>query len=295
MTDGIEINGKTKQKIERMRMEKEAVFYHWTGDWEKDVAAIARISCGENINPLTGKTFKTEPKPVKTDFQTGYLIPANFNRVDTELCIMEQQGIFECSDNTLLRDWKSVCEEQKYSTKREDYDVEFVALSREIFKRMPEMRDQIDLVQTLRLYDVLSQSRQPENQALLPEIEKNLQTKAWKYFAGNEYGTEKIRPTPYSVSCLDELRNYMKNKMNAPDEIIAPGLEHIETSMLSAVPSHDLALKTWLKRLTPAARKAVFFTASCKHPDHERSSELIEKIDLRQKNGKNNGRDPIEI
>lgn len=236
------------------------------------------ISFRENIEEIA-LLSRYENKPVKaeTNFHGKYvLIPAKTTIVDTELSLIEQRDELKSATNErLLEDWKEICEDQKHSVVGDHLEMLGIAVSKEMFSRNSELREQIDLPQTLRLYNVLTQSRNQENKDMLPEIEKDLQAKAWHYFASEiEYieNPKKYRHTPYSVSCVDELKYFMVNKMHAPKDVITPKLEHIELSMMSAI-----HIDTLDKGLTPEARNLVYNTA-LKYPEHGCSRMIIENI-----------------
>ena len=236
--------------------------------YKENIEQIAILSCHEN-------------KPIKaeTNFHGKYvLIPAKSNIVDTELSFVEQRDeLKSATDEKLLNDWKEICEDQKQSVVGDHLEMLGIAVSKEMFSRNSELREQIDLPQTLRLYNVLKQSRNQENKTLLPEIEKDLQTKAWHYFASEIESGEnpkKFRSTPYSVSCVDELKDFMVNKMHAPEDVITPKLENIETSMMSAIYAGTLR-----RELTPNAKNVVYNTA-LKHPEHGSSRRIIGNINI---------------
>ncbi|MBE6444809.1 MAG: hypothetical protein E7019_01945 [Alphaproteobacteria bacterium] len=235
--------------------------------YEENIEQIAILSCHED-------------KPVKAETNshgTYVLIPAKSNIVDTELSFIEQRDeLKSATDEKLLNDWKEICEDQKQSVVGDHLEMLGIAVSKEMFSRNSELREQIDLPQTLRLYNVLKQSRNQENKALLPEIEKDLQTKAWHYFASEiEYGEnpKKFRSTPYSASCVEELKEFMIDRMHAPEDVITPKLELIETSMMSAI------YTSTLQSLTPKARNLVYNTA-LKYPKHGSSERIIENINI---------------
>jgi hypothetical protein len=73
---------------------------------------------------------------------------------------------------------------------------------------------------------------------------------------------------------VDELKDFMVNKMHAPEDGIMPKLENIETSMMSAI-----HMDTLHKGLTPEARNLVYNTA-LKHPEHGSSRRIIGNINI---------------
>ena len=236
--------------------------------YKENIEQIALLSCYEN-------------RPIKAETNahgTYVIIPAKSNIVDAELSFIEQRDkLTSATNESLLKDWKDVCEEQKQFVIGDDFEMLAISISKEMFKRSPELREQVDLPQTLRLYNVIKQSRNPENKNLLPEIEKDLQIKAWRYFGSEiEYGEnpKKFRSTPYSVSCIEELKDFMVNKMNAPEDIIDPKLKHIETSMMSSI-----SIDTLQRGLTPDARNLVYNTA-LKYPKHGSSRRILENINI---------------
>lgn len=255
-----------KQKIQQTR----GINIKWDiGTSYKDhIKKISELSCNQNC------AIKAD---IGHDNGTYALIPAQSNLVDTELSFLEQS--FELKSKTneeLLGHWKAACRNQEGSVIGEETEMKDIAISKEMFKRNPELREQIDLPQTLRLYNVLKQSEHKENKELLPTIEKDLQTKAWRYFASEkDYGSDKkVRWTPYSVSCLGEMRDYMVNKMHAPEDIIDPKLKFIETNMMSSIDNRTLDL-----HLSPNATKIVYQTAK-KYPTHGSSQRIFKNINL---------------
>lgn len=263
-----------KKKLLQMKEEFEAIPHNWD----------ARKPYMENIEDISVMSCVAQ-KPIKTNFQKGYIVPANSNIVDTEFSIIDQQMKIKDKDkDKLLKLFQQVCEEQKSDVKGFENEILGVAICKELYARFPEERRKIDLPQTLRMFNILKQSRNPENKDMLPEVEKDLQAKAWRYFCGEKKDMPKmVRPTPYSVSCLQELEDYMVNKMHAPKDVITPKLKDIEYSMMSSI--DDVTMQNSLSR---EARKLVFFTA-VDNPDHEKSSRIIENInfigDRRQKRG----------
>lgn len=267
LTDRIK---KQKEEIAKRQQEASAIVRKWEPTTYRDnIEEIAIMSCQEN-------------KPIKaeTNFHGHYvLIPAKSNIVDTELSLIEQRDeLKSATDEKLLKDWREICEDQEQSVIGDNYEMLAIAVSREMFKRGPELREQIDLPQTLRLYTILKQSRNPENKSLLPEVEKDLQTKAWRYF-GNEIQyiasePKKVRMTPYSVSCIEDIKDYMTDKMHAPEDIVNPKLKDIETGMMSAIYTATLQ-----KKLTPEAKMLVYNTAR-KYPKHGSSQRILENINL---------------
>lgn len=256
-------------KLGRLKENVQAIERPWgMMSFKENIEEIATLSCCEN-----------RPIKAETNFQGKYvLIPAKSNIIDAELSLIEQRDELKSATNErLLKDWKEICEDQKHSVVGDHLEMLGIAVSKEMFSRNSELREQIDLPQTLRLYNVLKQSHNPENKDMLPEIEKDLQAKAWHYFASErEYGEnpKKYRHTPYSVSCVDELKDFMVNKMHAPEDVITPKLENIETSMMSAI-----HVSTLRGELTPNAKNVVYNTA-LKHPKHGSSQRIIENINI---------------
>ena len=273
--------GNTLSRIERMRSELEekrsrldAVPHYW--DIQK--------SYMKNIEDISAMS-RREQKAIKTNFQKGYLIPAASNIIDTEFSIIDQQMHLKEDDKAKIMNlFSMVCKEQKHDVVGFDNEVLGVAICKEIFTRFPEEFDKVDLPQTLRMFNILKQSQKPENKDLLPNIEKSLQTKAWHYFSSErKYGADfakMVRPTPYSVSCMAELKEYMTDKLHAPEDIIAPKLKDIEYAMMS-----DIHVDTLQKELSMKAKKLVFFTAT-DNPEHGSSSRIIENIDFTDSNKK---------
>lgn len=255
-------------KLERLKENSQAIERPWrVMSFKENIEEIAILSCREN-----------RPVKAETNFHGKYvLIPAKSNIIDAELSLIEQRDELKSATNErLLKDWKEICEDQKHSVVGDSLEIMAIAVSKEMFNR-DQLREQIDLPQTLRLYNVIKQSHNPENKDMLPEIEKDLQAKAWHYFASEiEYGEnpKKFRSTPYSVSCVDELKDFMVNKMHAPEDVITPKLENIETSMMSAI-----YVSTLRRELTPNAKNVVYNTA-LKHPEHGSSQRIIGNINI---------------
>ncbi len=257
-----------KERIINQQNENDAITYQWN----------VGLSYEENIKIISNMTI--EGKPVKTDFQSaGYIIPAGSNIVDTELSIIEQRNKKKESLNNredALKAWQDIRELMDNDVLGNNKEIIVIGYAKEIFKRFPEDRNQIDLPQTLRLFNILRQSRNPENRALLPEIEQDLQAKAWRYFGSETKYTEsepkKVRPTPYSVSCIGELKDYMVNKMHAPEDVIEPKLKNIETSMMSSIYTATLQ-----DGLTPEAAALVYKTAM-ENPEHGSSQRILKNI-----------------
>ncbi|MBQ8750148.1 MAG: hypothetical protein IJZ30_00740 [Alphaproteobacteria bacterium] len=251
-------NEELREKINKLKDSVQSVSHKWdmSKSYEDNIKAISELS-------------QKEQRPVKTDFQDGYVIPAKSNLVDTEFSIIEQQGIKKESKDELFKLFDNVCGYQECNLV-DEYSVSNAIICREIFERFPEERDKIDLPQTLMMYNVLKQSERPENKALLPEIEKDLQAKAWRFFAGERNNDDEfnkmVRPTPYSVSCISELREYMTNEMHAPRDVIEPKFNAIEMAMLSKVEN--------LEYLDPEAEKVVL-KAAMRNPEHPKSSSIF--------------------
>ena len=265
LRDGIK---KQREEIAKRQQEASAIVRKWEPTTYRDnIEEIAILSCHEN-----------RPVKAETNVPGKYvLIPAKSNIIDAELSLIEQRDELKSATNErLLRYWKEICEDQKHSVVGDIFEIMAIAVSKEMFNR-DQLREQIDLPQTLRLYNVIKQSHNTENKDMLPEIEKDLQAKAWHYFASEiEYGEnpKKFRSTPYSVSCVDELKDFMVNKMHAPEDVITPKLEHIETSMMSAI-----HVDTLRRGLTPNAKNVVYNTA-LKHPEHGSSQRIIGNINI---------------
>ncbi len=250
-----------KDLLAKHKMKKNAVLYPWNpGRSYKD-----------NIQQMSFLSFSTS-KPVKTNFQDGYIIPKQTNRIDTELSIIEQRGDF-CSRSRedVLNDWQFYCDQQKKSTIYDDTDVIEAACAKEIFTRFPEDRDKIIIPQMLNMYNILAASENPKNRVLLPEIEKDLQAKIQRYFSSEKQNNELMPPTTHSVSSIEDVKEYTMANMDIPKNVVDAKLENVETSMLTEIS------KDSLRHLTPLASKLVLVTA-LKHQSHENSNQIITEI-----------------
>ena len=119
-------NEELRERINKLRDSVQAVFHKWdmSKSYEDNIKAISELS-------------QKEQKPVKTDFQDGYVIPAESNHVDTEICIIEQQGIKKESKDELFKLFDNGCAYQECNLDYK-YSVSDAIICREIFERFPK-------------------------------------------------------------------------------------------------------------------------------------------------------------
>ncbi|MBO7556290.1 MAG: hypothetical protein J6T72_02705 [Alphaproteobacteria bacterium] len=241
-----------------------------------------------NIEEISAMS-RSEHKPIKAEtnvYDQYVIIAPDSNFYDTGISLVEQSNkIKQKSNKYLSAQLKMDTESQKKYTMSDVAGTEeffYIAVTKEMFKR-PELREQIDLMQTLRLYNIIGMTSNPENRELLYDIEADLQQKAWKYFAGEKTSKEQVHPTPYAVSYLDDLKEYMVETMHAPESIVEPKLKELELAMLSSIEKETIQPKSAEKqvelsgkRLSGRAVDLAYKTAK-KYPEHKNSQQIIKE------------------
>ena len=268
------MNDFTKDKINELKqrqLEDSAI----TREWKTVFGSNEFI---ENIKEISDMS-RSENKPIRaeTNARGQYvIIPANSNFYDTGISLVEQRDeVKSWNARKLLNEWVDVCEEQKQEVIGDEIEIDAMTLSKAMFQH-PDLREGIDLMQTLRMRNILRDSNHPENQALLPEIEKDLEKKAHRFFSSEDTSTKYsgINYTPYSVSCIPLLTEYMAGKL--PDETIKSKVEKIEFGMMSSI-----NIDTLTRKLTPEAAKLVLNTA-LKYPNHGSSQRIVDALKARE-------------